>query len=43
MDALLDSTLILIGGALVLTLIALGPALWRHLKRRRKGGRHGEC
>ena len=43
MDTLLLSTLVLIGGALILTLIAAGPALWRTLKNRRRGGRHGQA
>ena len=40
MDFLILSTLVLIGGALVLTLVTLGPTLWRRLKNRNKEPHH---
>ena len=40
MDPLFLSTVALIAGALLLSLLAGGPALWRGLRRRRKGRRH---
>lgn len=36
MSPFLASTLVLIGGALILTLIAAGPTLWRCLKTKKK-------
>jgi len=41
MDPLLPSTLVLILGALLLSLIAAGPALWRRLKNLKKDNMHG--
>jgi len=40
MGPLYLSTLVLVGGALVLALIAAAPALWRRFKSRKKDRPH---